>query len=190
MAFAGTAEVDLVNPNEPKADLGIYNDATGSADSDKIASAHLESARTSSFVWSNVRGTVVPFAAGKGSFKQKDTAGGLMLVGARLVEDVSFGVTAYYGVQYLWNDIQLRLDKIDRTDELTATMNDQLDKTKLFGIITGGCLVLNNVLAIWRPIAVAQKRSNAVSFDGTNSVTVTFVPLVSTTSCGIAVVIK
>ena len=37
---ASAAEVDKINPNEPVADLGIYNDANSSAESDAVTKAN------------------------------------------------------------------------------------------------------------------------------------------------------
>jgi len=182
------AEVDLINPNEPIADLGIYNDADNSAESSFVTK---ENEKILPFIWQNVCGTVVPFKCGSGSFKQGDFWGGIGLVGFKLAQDCALGFTTYYAVKncVLWYEKNYGDDFIDERIWLSERQ-ENYSNMKMCAWITLGCFVANNAASIAFPIIKHHNVKKDKEEAASNFSKVSFYPVVTTEECGAVAVIR
>ena len=204
--FAKTAEVDLINPDEPEADLGDASDAN----------SHSNVTMTQNpapYIWSNIGHEFIPFTGGRGSFKQQDTVGGLMLWGAQLVTNGVGCVAAYYGVINCWDYLNINgytsnsiLSTIASSQAMTAEeYQAQYEETgkqmKIFGAITLGCFIGETALAIARPICVAKKNTKTATINqnglqlcsaqnGAYATTVSIVPVITPNAYGALAVVR
>lgn len=194
-AFAKTAEVDLINPDEPEADLG---DASG--DSSRLSVIYKQNPLP--FVLSNIGYEFIPFTGGRGSFNQKDKAGGLMLWGAQFVTNGFGCVTAYYGILSGWDYLGMKgytslpvfswiaSQKNLTQEEYEAQYAVNKERLTIFGAVTLGCFVGETVLAIVRPICIAKKNSKvATSQIQDRAIQLSFAPVITPNSYGVLTVV-
>lgn len=159
--FAKTAEVDLINPNEPEANLG---DAAG--ENNSAAAAPRAEQTISDVVLTNVKNEFVPFLGGRGSFNQKDTTGGLLLFGTQLLTNGFACATIYYSAEYYFAQtfasetapaFVSEADRAAYDAKLVSDLEYAQTRMKIFGGITLGCFIGETVLAIVRPFVFAKQ---------------------------------
>ena len=187
-SFVFSAEVDQMNPDEPVADLGVYNDANSSAESDAVTKAN---EKVMPFILKNMSGTVLPFKCGAGSFKQDDTWGGVGLVFAKLGQDTALGFTAYYAVQncvLFWDKNILK--NVSDENEWSCDWNANANKMETCAWITLGCFVANNIASIVLPVVHHNIEKKDKSTAAAKFSSVSFYPVVTTEEYGAVAVLR